>query len=99
MYASFVVTGLKKKNNTDLKMAKSPKSTESSFLEVEIRGKLQGIFHNYIYHIVSNKFGWLFAPIKNWLTTNKVKLYAHFASGVAAGKHFWLHSYTDPDKW
>ena len=86
-------------NNTKLKMPHSPKSEHQAYPEMEMREKLRGIFRDHIYPLVKQEFGWLFEPIIQWLVENGVVLYAHFVSGVTAGKLFWPRSHTDPDVW
>jgi hypothetical protein len=97
--ANFVVTGLKEDNNTKPKMGHSPKSSRSALFEMVMRSKLRGVFLRHIYPLVQNEFGWLFEPVIQYLNEHKVKLYAHYVSGVTAGKLFWLRSHTDPDVW
>jgi hypothetical protein len=54
-----------------------------------MRSKLSAIFINEIYPLVQKEFGWLFDPIKDWLQENEIiELYAHFVTGVTAGKLF-----------
>ena len=97
--ANFVVTGVKQDNNTKLKMSHSPKSEKHAYQEMKMREKLQGVFRIHIHPLVKQEFGWLFEPVNQWLDDNGVKLYAHFVSGVTAGKLFWPRSHTDPDVW
>jgi hypothetical protein len=87
--ANFVVTGLKEDNNTKLKMGHSPKSSRPALFEMEMRSKLRSVFLRHIYPLVQNEFGWLFEPVIQYLNENKVELYAHYVSGVTAGKLFW----------
>ena len=86
--ANFVVTGVKQDNNTKLKMPHSPKSVQQAYPELKMREKLRGMFRNHIYPLVKQEFGWLFEPVIQWLDEKGVVLYAHFVSGVTAGKLF-----------
>ena len=99
--ANFAVTGLKEDNNTKLLMTHVPKhkGEKPPFREMHMRSKLRSIFMKKIYPLVKQEFGWLFEPINNWLKMNRVRLYAHFVTGVTAGKLFWPQSHTDPDAW
>jgi hypothetical protein len=76
-----------------------PKNSTTAEREFHMRSKLRTIFLDKIYPLVEKDFGWLFDPIKEWLQENKIKLYAHFVTGVTAGKLFWPRSHTDPDVW
>jgi hypothetical protein len=41
----------------------------------------------------------IYLYIIHWLKQHKVAPYAHFVSGVTAGKLFWPQLHTDPDVW
>ena len=97
--ANFVVTGLKEDQNTKLKMSHSPKNTGTALVEMEMHSKLRAMFLNHIYPVATHEFGWLFDPITHWMKQLNVELYAHFVSGVTAGKLFWPRSHTDPNLW
>ncbi len=95
--ANFVVSGLKEDHNTKLKMSHAPKSERTALMEMEMRCKLQALFMCNIYLTIKCEFGWLFEPENHWLRNSKVELYAHWVSGVTAGKIFWPRSHVDPD--
>ena len=97
--ANFVVSGLKEDQNTKLKMSHAPKSERTALMEMEMRSKLQALFMRNIYPTIKCEFGWLFEPVNHWLHNSKVELYAHWVSGVTAGKLFWPRSHVDPDVW
>ena len=99
MFARILFTGLKEDNNTKLLMQHVPKSDKFAERELHMRSKLRSIFLKSIYPLVKKEFGWLFEPIREWLHNNKIELYAHFVTGVTAGKLFWPRSHTDQDVW
>jgi hypothetical protein len=97
--SNFVVTGLKEDNSPKLIMSHVPKKSTTAERELHMRSKLWSIFIEAISILVQKEFGWLFDPIREWLKDNEIDLYAHFVTGVTAGKLFWPCSCTDPDVW
>ncbi len=80
-------------------MSHAPKNERTALMEMEMRSKLWALILCHIYPTIKCEFGWLYEPVEQWLDCPKVELYAHFVSGVTAGRLFWPQSLTDPDLW